>query len=66
MPLLLLQAGAVAWRERGAAGGRNVAGSNPANSLPGVVVRAVCTILVDGGWVWLLASAVCGIDHTIG
>jgi hypothetical protein len=38
--------------ERGAAGDREVTGSNPP-TLPRVVVRAVCAILVDNGWVWL-------------
>jgi hypothetical protein len=36
---------------------------NPANGLPGVVVRADCAILVDGGWVWLAPFAE---YHTLG
>ena len=32
-------------------------------TLPGVVVRAVCAILVDGGWVWLAPFAE---YHTVG
>jgi hypothetical protein len=54
--------GAAAWGERGA-GDREVTGSNHVPTLPGVVVRAVCAILVDGGWVWLALFAE---YHTVG